>query len=299
MAGAMNRLTVVDTSLIADDVRRIRLAGELRSYTPGSHIDVLCGTDARGRPRWNSYSLTGDGFQPEHYEISVRLGSGGSRWMHQLRTGELLESGHPRSGFAPVHTARHHLLVAAGIGITPILSHFRAAETWRRSAEVHYVSRNAAHADDLGRAHVTGSRAEFWSTLDLTDQPLGTHLYVCGPKPFMDEVSARARAAGWPRTRIHAEHFGATPATGEPFTAHLRRTGRTLHVAADETLLDALESAHVDVPSRCRRGVCGECVTPVISGDLLHHDLYLADTQRPTRITPCVSRARGAVELDL
>lgn len=295
----MNRLTVAETRHIAADVRRIRLVGALRPYTPGSHIDVLCGTDERGRPRWNSYSLTGDGVQPEHYEISVRLGSGGSRWMHDLRPGDVVETDRPRSGFAPVHTARHHLLVAAGIGITPILSHLRAAETWQRSAEVHYISSNAAHADDLRRAHITGSSAEFWHALDLTCQPLGTHLYVCGPRPFMDEVATRAREAGWPRTRIHAEHFGTTPATGEPFTAHLRRTGLTLHVAEGETLLGALESAGVDVPNRCRRGVCGECVTPVLAGDPLHHDLYLSDAQRSTRITPCVSRARGALELDL
>lgn len=294
----MNRLTVADTRSIADGVRRIRLVGELRSYTPGSHLDVLCGADERGRPRWNSYSLTGDGFRPEHYEIWVRLGSGGSRWMHRLRPGDVVETGHPRSGFAPVHTARHHLLVAAGIGITPILSHFRAAQAWRRSVEVHHVSRDAAHADDL-HGHISGSRDEFWRTLDLTDQPLGTHLYVCGPKPFMDEVTTRARDAGWPPTRIHVEHFGASPATGEPFTAHLRRTGTTLQVGEGETLLDALRSADIDVPNRCRKGVCGECVTPYTAGDPVHSDLYLQPSEHPTHITPCVSRARTNLTLDL
>ncbi|TDC93097.1 oxidoreductase, partial [Saccharopolyspora aridisoli] len=279
MAAPMNRLTVADTCPVADGVRRVRLVGELRSYTPGSHVDVLCGTDERGRPRWNSYSLTGDGFQPEHYEISVRLGSGGSRWMHQLRPGDVVEAGHPRSGLAPVQTARHHLLVAAGIGITPILSHFRAAETWQRSVEVHYISRDAAHADDLPGAHITDSRAEFWRGLDLTDQPLGTHLYVCGPKPLMDEVMTRARDAGWPPARIHAEHFATTPATGGPFTAHLRRSGTTVQVGENETLLDALQSADINIPHRCRRGVCGECVTPYTAGEPLHNDLYLHPSQ--------------------
>lgn len=294
----MNRLTVAETRLIADDVRHVRLVGELRPYAPGSHVDVLCGRDERGRPRWNSYSLTGDGLQPEHYEISVRLGSGGSRWMHRLRPGDVVETGHPRSGFAPVLTARHHLLVAAGIGVTPILSHFRAAEVWQRSVDVHYVSRNAAHAEDL-RGRISGSREEFWRALDLTDQPLGTHLYVCGPKSFMDEVTTRAREAGWPRTRVHTEHFGAEPVTGDPFTARLRRTGTALRVPEGGTLLDALESAGVEVRSRCRRGVCGECVTAITAGDPLHHDLYLSEDQRSTHITPCVSRARGTLELDL
>lgn len=297
----MNRLTVSETSLIADGVRRIRLSGEVTSHPPGSHIDVLCGADERGRPRRNSYSLTGDGFRPSHHEISVRLGTGGSRWMHALRPGDVIESDRPRSGFAPVQTAHHHLLVAAGIGITPILSHARAAETWQRSAEIHYISRNGAHADDLRghRAHITGSRAEFWSGLDLTDQPLGTHLYVCGPTPFMDEVVDRAGRAGWPRTRIHTERFGAAPATGEAFSVRLSGTGTILRVGEGEALLDALEAAGSDVPSRCRKGVCGECVTRVLSGDPVHQDLHLTDDERRTSIAPCVSRARGTLELDL
>ena len=297
----MNRLTVTETSLIADGVRRIRLSGDVTSHPPGSHLEVRCGADERGRPRRNSYSLTGDGFRPSHHEISVRLGDGGSRWMHALRSGDVVESDGPRSGFAPVLTARHHLLVAAGIGITPILSHARAARTWQRSAEIHYISRNAAHAEDLRghRAHITGSRAEFWNGLDLTDQPLGTHLYVCGPAPFMDEVLDRASRAGWPRTRVHTERFGAAPATGEAFSVQLRATGTTVRVREGETLLDALEAAGSDVPSRCRKGVCGECVTPVLSGDVVHQDLCLADEERATSIAPCVSRARGTLALDL
>ncbi|WP_461157452.1 PDR/VanB family oxidoreductase [Saccharopolyspora tripterygii] len=297
----MSRLTVTDTGLIADGVRRIRLGGEVTSHPPGSHLDVRCGVDERGRPRRNSYSLTGDGFRPSHHEISVRLGDGGSRWMHALRPGDVVETDGPRSGFAPVQTARHHLLVAAGIGITPILSHARAARRWQRSAEIHYISRNGAHADDLRehRARITASRTEFWNGLDLTDQPLGTHLYVCGPAPFMDEVVVRAVQAGWPRTRIHTERFGATPATGEAFSVRLRATGTTLRVGEGDALLDALEAAGADVPSRCRKGVCGECITPVVSGDLVHQDLCLADDERATRIAPCVSRARGTLELDL
>ncbi|SFS70915.1 PDR/VanB family oxidoreductase [Saccharopolyspora flava] len=289
----MTRLTVSDTRLIADGVRRIRLVGDVRSYVPGSHIEVVRGS------RRHAYSLTGDGFRPEHYEISVRLGSGDSRWMHRLAPGDVVETDGPRSGFAPVQTARHHLLVAAGIGVTPILSHVRAARLWQRSVEVHHVSRNAVHAEDLPGAHLTRSRAEFWRGLDLADQPLGTHLYVCGPVPFTDEVLARARAAGWPRTRIHTERFGVLPAPGEPFTAHLRRTGATVPVGAGETLLEALESAGVEVAHRCRRGVCGECVTPFTAGEPLHRDLYLSEPETATSIAPCVSRARGPLELDL
>ncbi|MDI2027216.1 PDR/VanB family oxidoreductase [Saccharopolyspora sp. TS4A08] len=294
----MNRLTVSDTRLIAEGVRRIRLVGDLRSYVPGSHLDVLCGTDERGRQRRNAYSLTGDGFRPEHYEISVRLGTGGSRWMHRLRPGDVVETDGPRSGFAPVQSARHHLLVAAGIGVTPILSHFRAARFWRRSVEVHHVSRDGVHAEDL-RGHLTDSRARFWRGLDLADQPLGTHLYACGPESFLAEVTARAREAGWPGSRVHVERFGARPAGGEPFTAQLRRSGTSVPVEDGETLLEALESAGVAVANRCRRGVCGECVVEVTGGVPLHRDLVLPEEERATRIAPCVSRARGEVELDL
>ncbi|QXF80635.1 oxidoreductase [Rhodococcus pyridinivorans] len=312
-------LAVDEVTALTPTVRHMRLVASdgalLPSFTPGSHIVVTCGTGPEGQSRRNSYSLTGPGFEPDHYGISVRLeedGRGGSRWIHSLRAGDRVQVSTPRSAFAPVLTARHHLLVAGGIGVTPILSHVRAAVQWGRSFEVHYVHRegNAAHLDDLeqlcgDRLHLHTGRDGFWEHMGpaLLDQPIGTHLYACGPAALIDELTDRAGRAGWPGARVHYEHFGVGDLDpGEPFTAHLTRSGVDVDVASGVSLLEALGSRGIAVPSLCRQGVCGECRLPVVSGDIEHRDLYLgaAEKEAGDCLMPCVSRANGPrLELDL
>ncbi|MFZ2528556.1 MAG: PDR/VanB family oxidoreductase [Rhodococcus sp. (in: high G+C Gram-positive bacteria)] len=315
--GATLALTVTEISALGAGVRHVRLAdpagAPLPSFTPGSHVVITCGHHDDGRPRRNSYSLTGPEFEPGSYSISVRLdenGRGGSRWIHDLAVGDVVEAGLPRSAFAPVLTARHHLLVAGGIGVTPILSHARAAAQWGRSFEVHYTFRagDGPHLDALrelcgDRLHTYHGPGEFWAALGsaLLDRPLGTHLYVCGPSGLIDELAARARDAGWPDARIHYEHFGVGDLDpGTAFTAHLRRTGFDVDVPSGVSLLDALESAGVAVPNLCRQGVCGECRTTVTDGPIEHRDLYLTDPEKDAGdcMMPCVSRA-GDTRLEL
>ncbi|MBS9372795.1 PDR/VanB family oxidoreductase [Rhodococcus sp. B50] len=318
-AGAELRLTVTDTIELTPTVRHVRLAEPsgraLPSFTPGSHIVVTCGTGPDGRPRRNSYSLTGPAFEPDHYAISVRLeesGRGGSQWIHDLRVGDRVSIGTPRSAFAPVLTARHHLLVAGGIGITPILSHVRAAVQWDRSFEVHYVFRggDGAHLDELQQLcgnglHLHTRRDEFRERMGavLSNQPIGTHLYACGPASLIDELTEQARGAGWPDARVHYEHFGIGDLEpGEPFTAHLARRDVDVHVESGVSLLEALESRGIAVPNLCRQGVCGECRLPVVDGVVDHRDLYLSAAEKEAGecLMPCVSRATGSrLELDL
>ncbi|MFD1815829.1 PDR/VanB family oxidoreductase [Rhodococcus gannanensis] len=317
---APTRTLVVDTvDTLVDGVRHVRFvdpAGTpLPSFTPGSHVVVSCGTDPDGRPRTNSYSLTGPEFEPDAYEISVRLdpaGRGGSRWIHDLAAGDAVEISRPRSAFAPVLTARHHLLVAGGIGVTPILSHVRAAAAWGRSFEVHYTFRpgDGPHLDELrelcgDQLHCHHTPDEFWAALapTLLDSPLGTHLYACGPGVLIDDLVARAGAAGWPDTRIHYEHFGVGELdAGEPFTLGLRRSGIDVEVPSGVSALDALERSGVAVPNLCRQGVCGECRTAVVGGSPVHRDLYLTESEKESggHFMPCVSRADGnRIEVDL
>ncbi len=317
---AATRTVVVDAvDTPVDGVRHVRFTdpdgAPLPSFTPGSHIVVSCGVAADGRPRRNSYSLTGPEFEPDAYEISVRLdpsGRGGSQWIHDLAVGDVVEISRPRSAFAPVLTARHHLLVAGGIGVTPILSHVRAATAWGRSFEVHYIFRpgDGPHLDELrelcgDRLHCYRTPDEFWGTLGpaLLDSPLGTHLYACGPGVLIDDLVARAGAAGWPGARIHYEHFGVGDLdAGEPFTLGLRRSGIDVSVPAGVSALDALEQQGVPVPNLCRQGVCGECRTAVVGGTPLHRDLYLTDQEKECggHFMPCVSRADGnRIEVDL
>lgn len=312
-------LILTEASELCDGVRALRLesadSATLPSFTPGSHLVLDCGTTPQGTPRRNSYSMTGPELEPDHYSVSVQLdrgGRGGSRWIHGLELGAYIRASRPRSVFAPVLTARHHLLIAGGIGVTPILSHARAAVQWGRSFTVLYVWRgpDAAHLDELrelcgSQLHVFASRRELWAHLGpaLLEQPLGTHLYTCGPSAMIDDVEGAAQAAGWPSARIHYERFGGADLDpGQPFVVALRGSGKEFEVPSGTSVLETLEQHGVTVPNLCRQGVCGECRVPVADGSVAHRDLYLTDEEKScgTSMMACVSRADGSrLELDL
>jgi ferredoxin-NADP reductase len=282
--------------------------GLLPGYPPGSHLVLRCGA------RRNAYSLTGNGSAGAEYRISVRLlpeGAGGSAFVHRLQPGDLAGSSRPRSAFAPVSTARHHLLVAAGIGVTPVLSHARAAARWGRSFAVVYGYRPgaAAHLAELrelggDRLIEARSRVELAAavTAALSAQPMGTHVYVCGPGPVTTLVEQTAAELGWPAERVHAERFAADLDPGAPFVARLARSGGRVAVEPGVSLLAALEAAGVPAPSSCRQGVCGECRVGVTAGRPQHRDLYLSEAERAAgdAVMTCVSRCLDQeLELDL
>ncbi|MGK5113892.1 MULTISPECIES: PDR/VanB family oxidoreductase [unclassified Geodermatophilus] len=306
-------LEVAGVADAAPGVRSVALrrpdGGLLPGHPPGSHLVLACGE------RRNAYSLTGDGAPTDEYRISVLLcpdGAGGSAFVHRLRPGDPVLTSRPRSAFAPVSTARHHLLVAGGIGITPMLSHARAAVRWGRSFRLLYGHRPGAGAHLAELRELCGERLEAHDstpamldalTSALASQPVGTHVYVCGPPPLIAAVEETAAALGWPEQRVHAERFAAADLDpGAPFTARLARSGMSVPVPAGVSLLSALEGAGVAVPSMCRQGVCGECRLPVRSGRPLHRDLYLSETERAAgdAVMACVSRcADDDLELDL
>lgn len=292
-------------------VRHLSLApadgGALASFTPGSHVIVQAGERA------NAYSLTGEFLDPPSYEISVLASPGGtgSRWLHdRVEVGDRVEVSAPRSTFAPLSRARHHVLVGGGIGITPILSHARAAVRYGRSFEVIYAHRpdQRAHLDELGalcgdRLATVPNRRALGALLGtrLAAQPLGSVLYVCGPQAMLASVTERAAALGWPGERILSETFGlGSLAPGAPFTATLRRSGRRIRVGAGVSLLQALEADGIAVPNLCRQGVCGECRVAVTAGRPQHRDLYLSEPERDAGdcLMACVSRAEDD-ELEL
>jgi ferredoxin-NADP reductase len=306
-------LEVAAAEEAAPGVRSVTLrrpdGGRLPAFAPGSHLVLTCGG------RRNAYSLTGDGSAGAEYRVSVLLrpdGAGGSAFVHRLQVGDVVEAAGPRSAFAPVSTARRHLLVAGGIGITPMLSHARAAVRWGRPFQLLYGHRPGAGAHLVELRDLCGDAlADHDSTprlLDavaaaLADQPLGTHVYVCGPAPLIAFVQDTAAALGWPAQRVHAERFAAADLDpGEPFVARLRRSGRDVAVPAGVSLLSALEDAGVPVPSMCRQGVCGECRVPVTAGRPQHRDLYLSAAERDAgdAVMCCVSRSTDdEMELDL
>ncbi|WP_300399780.1 PDR/VanB family oxidoreductase [Nocardioides sp.] len=320
-------LMVVEVRDLTPEVRHVVLVDPhgtaLTPHEPGAHLVVTTtpsGPDS-GVTKRNAYSLTGDGVLPRQYAISVLRKdaptgfgdeSGGSVWMHGLEVGDVIEVEGPRSSFAPRHDQRHCLLLAGGIGVTPVLSHARAAVRWGGSVEVLYSYRpgHAAHLDDLhALAEAPGVSLRMAVTVDetlallrdrLADQPLGTHAYACGPPALLAAYLEAGRAAGWTDERLHLERFSA-PALdpGSPFSALIVSSGRRVDVAPGTSLLVALHEAGVAVPSLCRQGVCGECVVPVRSGRLEHRDLVLSDVERRAgdRMLSCVSRGAGPDEL--
>ena len=307
------QLEVTNVSPQTESIVSITLAdpsgARLPSYVPGSHLVVQYGSGV------NAYSLTGSGNGPTEYTISVLRvedGAGGSVAMHQLGVGDRVYVSRPRSAFAPASTATHHLLIAAGIGITPVLSHARAAADRGTTSSLIYVYRPGAGAhveearDLLGPALTECSdRNSFQKILaeQLMTQSLGTHLYVCGPAAFMDAVLDQARELGWPPARLHSEAFGAAELDdGEPFTVNLVRSGLKLDVPSGASLLETLEKAGKTIPNMCRKGICGECVLPVLRGTPQHRDLYLTDVEKAENTTMmcCVSRSEDPeLELDL
>jgi ferredoxin-NADP reductase len=292
-------------------VRSLRLVAPsgapLPSFTPGSHVIVEAGG------RRNAYSLTGDFLSPAAYRISVLRehdGHGGSGWLHDaLSPGDELVVSRPRSLFAPVATARHHVLIAGGIGVTPLLSHVRAARLYGRSFEV--IQGGSALVGELralcgdGRLRRANGRVELLEAVRerLLDQPLGTAVYVCGPGAMIDAVVALAVELGWPAERLHVERFAAAALDpGTPFAVSLARSGRRLSVPSGVSLLEVLEAEGVPVANMCRQGVCGECRVRVVAGRPAHRDLYLSEEEREAgdSVMCCVSRAHDDhLELDL
>ncbi|MBS99890.1 MAG: oxidoreductase [Oceanospirillaceae bacterium] len=294
---------------VSPAIREFTLApidGELLPFSPGSHVVVEM--PAEPRPHRNAYSLLSDPRESGSYRIAVRRqenSRGGSIYMHDsVAVGDELSITPPANLFSPAWSARKHLLVAGGVGITPFMSYLPELERRGANFELHYLYRSSstgAYREQLEQTlgercflydSEAGNRCEL-GTL-LADQPRGTHVYICGPETLIAGVREVAQSLGWPESHIHYEAFAA-PQPGSPFEVELARSGVTLNVDADSSLLEVLEGAQVQVPNLCRGGVCGQCQTRVLSGDVEHRDEFLSAAEREQGecIMPCVSRAAG------
>ncbi|MDR2874443.1 MAG: PDR/VanB family oxidoreductase [Methylobacillus sp.] len=281
--------------------------GKLPPFSGGSHIVVSM--DAGGKVYRNAYSLMGSPEDTDAYHISVRRqerSRGGSVFMHDKVTeGSALQITAPTNLFAISRMGRKHVLIAGGIGITPFMSQLHDIARNGFDYELHYAFRSPEHGafSDQLKARC-GERAHFYvdsngKKLDIREvlsrQPLGTHVYVCGPGTMVAAVLETARDLGWPERHIHSEQFGAPPG-GEPFKVALAKSGLEVEVPGDTSMLQALEDAGVEIDSLCRGGACGRCMTEVLAcdGELLHHDDYLSEAEKASgkKMMPCVSRAR-------
>ena len=280
----------------------------LPAFSGGAHTVVEM--DDHGTRRMNPYSLMSDPEDTSGYEISVRRddqGRGGSLYMHRhVVPGMEMVISHPVNLFPLDTRARKHLMFAGGIGITPFLAQIAQLSHFGGRFELHYSARSralGAYMDRLTAAHPDRVHCYFddqGQQVDLARvlamQPIGTHLYVCGPKGMINWVLTTAEAMGWPKLALHSEEFIA-PGTGLPFQVELATSGKTIAVGPTQSLLEAMEAAGVDAPYLCRGGACGQCETLVhkCDGKILHRDHWLSPEEQASgqKIMPCVSRFEG------
>ena len=274
----------------------------LPGFSAGSHVVVHMPDGVRTHR--NAYSLLSAPGERGAYQIAVRRqerSRGGSIYMHErVSAGDVLRVTLPSNMFPIDRLALRHILIAGGIGITPFMSYIRDVVGQTSPCELHYAYRTPEHAafrDELAmqlgeRLHEydAASGRRLTPRMLLADQPLGTHVYVCGPESLTESVVEAARGLGWPESHVHYEKFAA-PQPGRPFKARCARSEREIEVAGDVSLLEALEMAGIDVPSMCRGGVCGQCATDLLEGEAEHRDSYLPAELRSRKIMPCVSRA--------
>ena len=288
---------------------------DLPAFTPGAHIAVRTPGGAIRR-----YSLCNPPHQSDRYEIAVKrdaAGRGGSVSMaDRLRVGDRLPVAAPRNEFELHPRAKRFLFVAGGIGITPIVAMLRhLVATAGPPFRLHYCTRSradTAFADALAApefaAHVDlhhdgGDPARAFDFWPLLEKPVpGTHVYCCGPRALMDTV--RDMSGHWASGTIHFESFGvdadAAPERPAVHGPASRAAARSVEVAADQSILEALRAHGVAVRSSCEAGSCGTCRTPLVAGEAEHRDFVLSDAEHATQIMVCVSRARGAeLVLDL
>lgn len=260
--------------------------------------------------RLNPYSLMSDPADRTCYAISVRRddeGRGGSLFMHKsVSVGDEMVLSYPVNLFSLDLRARKHLFIAGGIGITPFLAQIKQLDRSNGHWELHYACRSEAlgsYVDELTSKHQHNVHVYYDDQGQLIDldhlldgQPLGSHIYVCGPKGMIDWVRKTASEAGWPQEAIHYEEFLA-PQPGKPFEVKLAVSNKTIQVGEHESLLEAIEREGVDAPYLCRGGACGQCETNVISydGNFIHRDHWLEDDEHQSgkKIMPCVSRFEG------
>ena len=282
--------------------------GALPPFAPGAHITVQTPGGAMRR-----YSLINDGEAPAEYVIAVKRepeSRGGSASMHDdVQVGTVLEVESPENEFELV-SAPKYLLIAGGIGITPILSMARKLSEEGKSFKLIYCTRSPKETAYLKECrsfpgavvhHDNGDLDNFYDFWDHFEEPGSEHVYCCGPAPLMEEI--KAISGHWPEGRVHFEDFSPVDAVRQDdvaFKVSIKSTGRTIDVPADRTILEALRDAGEQTVSSCESGTCGTCKCKLIEGDVDHRDLVLMDEEKSDFIMICVSRAKsGDLVVDL
>jgi ferredoxin-NADP reductase len=306
------RARVERVSQVADAVREFVLRpvspAAVGSWRAGAHIRVRART-MDGQAAERRYSLVGATGDPDRLSIAVLRGHdhGVAAYLHDsVGPGDELEVSRPTNDFALHRGPQRAVLIAGGIGITPLLPMALERQAASDAFELHYAARSLAamayraDVEALGLDRVQLYPGDQGQRLNVTElaahRQADDHVYVCGPHSLIEQVRRDAAAAGLPAAQVHFESFGPTAlALDHGFEVDLRRSRRTLRVSAGQTILHAAAEAGIHAEADCERGECGVCAVRVIEGDADHRDLCLtsADRQVVRLMTPCVSRAIG------
>lgn len=289
----------------------------LPGFAAGAHIDVHT---PEGTTR--QYSLLNDERERHRYVIAVlreEEGRGGSRWMHDaVEAGMRVRIGTPRNAFPLEACSAPIILIAGGIGITPLLAMARSLEAQGKPYVLHFVTRSMARTPFLSqlRQEPFAEKVVLYRG-DCPDEPRfdaekligslcpGSHIYLCGSVGFMDAVCAAVQVRS--DIVLHKEYFAAPAVqpTGdeEAFTLRLVRSGVEVLVPSDKTIVEVIAEHGIECSLNCEQGICGTCLTTVISGEIDHRDFYLSATDRARgdQMLICVSRAKhgSVLALDL
>jgi phthalate 4,5-dioxygenase reductase subunit len=279
-------------------------SGTLPPFEAGAHLTVQTPSGA-----WRSYSISNDDRERDRYVIAVKredAGRGGSLSMHKaLAVGDVIAARAPKNAFALAPDAPS-LLIAGGIGITPMLAMLRRLVARGVPVQLIYLTRSAdmtAYRDLLISApfaphvmlhHDEGDRSRTFDFWPLFKTPDDRHIYYCGPAPMMNAIYLHT--IHWPRRQIHSESFAgvdSTDGTASPFRLRRAATGQVFDIPADKSILDVLRDQGIAFASSCESGTCGTCKMRRVSGEPLHRDLVLSDAEKLDQFMPCVSRAAG------
>lgn len=302
------RLAVARVGKAASDVHLFELRdpgdGELPQFTAGAHLTVR---SPNGSLR--KYSLCNDPAERERYVIGVKrdpAGRGGSvDLVDNVRAGDTIEVSLPHNAFELAPRAQSFILIAGGIGITPVISMARTLNREGRRYKLYYLTRSAeatafreelAGEDFRGRVvlhHDGGDPRESYDLWPVLEKPSAAHVYCCGPRPLLEAV--RDMTGHWPAAAIHFESFADAGAAQKPddrtFAVILAQSGMRIEVPPGVSILEAMRARGFDAPSSCESGTCGTCRTRLVAGEADHRDLVLMDDEKLSQIMICVSRA--------
>lgn len=305
-------VSVTDIEHQGKDIVLITLADTTGAPLPeikaGAHIDIHLDDNLI-----RQYSLCHDPCDNLSYRIGVlkeQKSRGGSLAIHRLKVGDNIWISQPKNLFSLVDEATHSILIGGGIGITPIVSMAYSLANDQRSFEIHYCSRDretsafitelesepfnkgySAHFKAQGGNH----RESLPPIFKEHANNLHTHIYVCGPEPFMNWVISKAEQVGFKSSNIHKEYFQVDlEKSGKSFEVVAQKSGVTIQVGADESIVEALSRHNIKTTVSCEQGICGACLCDVLEGTPDHRDLYLTDEEKSYNdlMAICCSRAK-------